>query len=134
VEDHSEQKARLLAAAHEQAAARREAADELRSVADRFGRVRLSAPAMALLLELLTAALGNSTLRWADPPAPHGFGLQEAHAVEAELDLRLTLRRVPGRTTVLRSVDGDLAVDDVEIGITTAEVPGRGGAVEEVSA
>ncbi|MFJ3793634.1 TIGR02677 family protein [Kitasatospora sp. NPDC090091] len=134
VEDHSEQKARLLAAAREQAAARREAADELRSVTDRFGQVRLSAPAMALLLELLTAALGNSTLRWADPPAPPGFGLQDAHAVEAELDLRLTLRRVPGRTTVLRSVDGDLVVDDVEIAITTAEETGRDDAFEEVSA
>ncbi|MFJ8438826.1 TIGR02677 family protein [Kitasatospora griseola] len=134
VEDHSEQKARLLAAAREQATARREAADELRSAAGRFGQVRLSAAAMALLLELLTAALGNSALRWADPPVPHGFGLQDAQAVEAELDLRLTLRRVAGATTVLRSVDGDLVVDDLEIGITALEGPDQDSAAEEVSA
>ncbi|MFJ3220996.1 TIGR02677 family protein [Kitasatospora sp. NPDC086801] len=121
VEDHSEQKARLLEQARGQAAARQAAADELRSASGRFGQLRLSAAAMGLLLELLTSALGNSRLRWADPTAPPGFGLEDAQAVDAELDLRLTLRRAVGTRTVLRSVDGDLAVDDVEIAVTVCE-------------
>ncbi|WP_280670410.1 MULTISPECIES: TIGR02677 family protein [unclassified Kitasatospora] len=130
VEDYSAQKARLLALAREQAVARQAAADELRSASGRFGHVRLSAAAMGLLLELLTSALGNSRLRWAGPAAPPGFGLEDARAGDAELDLRLTLRRVPGAVTVLRSVDGDLAVDDLEIAVTAFAAVAR----EEVGA
>ncbi|MCX4745929.1 TIGR02677 family protein [Kitasatospora sp. NBC_01287] len=130
VEDHSEQKARLLAQARGQALARQAAADELRSASGRFGQLRLSSAAMGLLLELLTSALGNSRLRWAGPSAAPAFGLEDAQAVDAELDLRLTLSRVVGTATVLRSVDGELTVEDLEIAIAAF----GSAADEEVSA
>ncbi|MFI9329228.1 TIGR02677 family protein [Kitasatospora sp. NPDC052868] len=126
VEDHSVQKRRLLEEAQARAAARQAAADELRSASGRFGRVRLTSAAMTLLLELLASALGNAQVR----RSVHGvdqvpdFALDDISAGDAELDIRLTARRVLGAASVLYSVDGDLVVDDLEI-----TVCGYGGPV-----
>lgn len=110
-EDHSEQKQRLMDQAREQAEARRAAAAELRSASGRFDQVRLGAPAMRLLLELLTAALGNAQLH----KNTSDFLLDGAQASDADLGIRLTTWRTPGRHTVLRSVDGDLTADDLTV-------------------
>jgi uncharacterized protein (TIGR02677 family) len=113
VEDHSEQKRRLMEQARQQAEARQEAADELLSASDRFDQVRLGAPAMRLLLELLTTALGNAQLR----KDAGDFLLDGARSSDEDLGVRLTAWRTFGRHTRLRSVDGDLTVDDLTLTI-----------------
>lgn len=113
VEDHSEQKRRLVEEARATAAARRAAADELRSASGRFDHVRLTSAAMSLLLALLTAALGNAQLHHG--PRQTGFTLADAQAEDADLGIRLTVWRTPGAATVLRSADGDLIVDDLRL-------------------
>ncbi|MGW7041778.1 TIGR02677 family protein [Streptomyces avermitilis] len=123
-EDHSEQKRRLMEQARQQAEARQAAADELRSASGRFEQVRLGAPAMRLLLELLTTALGNARLH----KDAHDFLLDGAQADDADLDIRLTAWRTPGRSTVLRSVDGDLTADDLTVAVESASAPAVGEA------
>lgn len=122
VEDHSTQKLRLLDEARAQAAARQAAADELRSASGRFGQVRLTSAAMALLLELLASALGNAQLRRSARGSD--FALDDISAGDAELDIRLTARRAVGSGSVLHSVDGDLLVDD--LGLTLSRYAGPG--------
>ncbi|MEI5524431.1 TIGR02677 family protein [Streptomyces brasiliscabiei] len=141
-EDHSGQKRLLLDQARQQAEARQAAADELRSASGRFDQVRLGASAMRLLLELLTTALGNAQLRkdtkdTKDNKDAEGakdtegatdtadFLLDGAHAGDADLGVRLTARRTLGRHTVLRSVDGDLTVDDLTLVVESFAVAGR---------
>ncbi|UUU21580.1 TIGR02677 family protein [Streptomyces sp. DSM 40750] len=114
VEDHSEQKRRLMEQARQQAEARQAAADELLSASGRFDQVRLGAPAMRLLLELLTTALGNAQLR---KDASRDFLLDGAQSSDEDLGVRLTAWRTFGRHAVLRSVDGDLTVDDLTLTI-----------------
>ncbi|MGV9451056.1 TIGR02677 family protein [Streptomyces sp. NPDC003635] len=113
VEDHGEQKRRLMAEAREQAAARQAAAAELRSASGRFDQVRLGSAAMRLLLELLTAALGNAQLQ----TKAGDLHLDGAQAGDVDLGIRLTAWRTPGRHTLLRSVDGDLTVDDLSLAV-----------------
>lgn len=127
VEDHRVQKHRLLEQAREQAAARRAAAAELRSASGRFDEVRLGSAAMRLLLELLTAALGNAQLH----KEAGDFQLDDAQAGDADLGIRLTAWRTPGRHTLLRSVDGDLTADDLTLAVESASAP---AAAEEASA
>ncbi|MFI8089749.1 TIGR02677 family protein [Streptomyces sp. NPDC086080] len=121
-EDHSEQKHRLMEQARQQAAARQSAADELRSASGRFDQVRLGAPAMRLLLELLTTALGNARLH----KDAGDFLLDGAQAADADLGIRLTAWRTPGLSTVLRSVDGDLTTDDLTVTVETTSAPAVG--------
>ncbi|MFC3575620.1 TIGR02677 family protein [Streptomyces yaanensis] len=135
-ENHAEQKRRLMERAREEAEARQAAADELRSASGRFDQVRLSAPAMRLLLELLTAALGNAQLRKdagdagdtgdagnsRDIREAGDFLLDGARASDADLGIRLTAWRTPGRNTVLRSVDGDLTADDLTLAVESMAV------------
>ncbi len=121
-EDHSEQKHHLMEQARQQAAACRSAADELRSASGRFDQVRLGAPAMRLLLELLTTALGNARLH----QDAGGFLLDDAQADDADLGIRLTAWRTPGRSTVLRSVDGDLTMDDLTVAVESTSAPAVG--------
>ncbi|GGN91812.1 hypothetical protein GCM10011579_089030 [Streptomyces albiflavescens] len=111
VEDHGEQKRRLVEQAAEQVAARQAAAAELRSASGRFDQVRLGSAAMRLLLELLATALGNAQLRY----EAEEFRLEGAQAGDEDLGIRLTAWRTPGRHTVLRSVDGDLTADDLTL-------------------
>ncbi|MER5748499.1 TIGR02677 family protein [Streptomyces sp. NPDC002088] len=135
VEDHGEQKRRLMEQAREQAAARQAAAAELRSASGRFDQVRLGSAAMRLLLELLTTALGNAQLHKGDKSdrgdrAAGDFLLDGAQVSDADLGIRLTAWRTPGRHTLLRSVDGDLTADDLTLAVESASQP----AAEEASA
>ncbi|WP_033281910.1 TIGR02677 family protein [Streptomyces sp. NRRL F-525] len=123
-EDHAEQKHRLMEQAREETEARRAAADELRSASGRFDQVRLGAAAMRLLLELLTSALGNAQLHM----DTGDFLLEGAQAADADLGIRLTAWRTPGRHTLLRSVDGDLTADDLTLAVERASTPAVGGA------
>ncbi|AVV41380.1 TIGR02677 family protein [Streptomyces sp. P3] len=130
VEDHSAQKQLLREAARQRAAARAAAADELRSASGRFAEVRLTSAALSLLLELLAAALGNAQLSRpvsTDGERTAGFELDSASSEDAELRIRLTVRRTAGMRTVLYSADGDLLLDDLEldIGRTSAAVDGE---------
>lgn len=114
-EDHSAQKLRLVERERERAVAREAAADELRSASGQFGQVRLTSAALSLLLELLTAALGNAQLQ---RPAPQGdFALDGGRAEDAGLGIRLLVHRAPGAVTTLRSVDGDLVLDDLRLSV-----------------
>ncbi|GGU27995.1 TIGR02677 family protein [Streptomyces daghestanicus] len=120
VEDHSTQKRRLREAARERAAARAAAADELRSASGRFAEVRLTSAALGLLLELLATALGNAQLRrraGTDGKGATEFDLDQAHSEDAELGIRLTVRRTAGARCVLHSVDGDLLLDGLELDV-----------------
>lgn len=130
VEDHSAQKQRLREAARRRAAARAAAADELRSASGRFTEVRLTSAALGLLLELLATALGNAQLSrrvGTDGERTTEFDLDSASSEDAELRIRLTVRRTTGTRTVLYSADGDLLLDDLEldIGRTSAAVDGE---------
>ncbi|MEU1535818.1 TIGR02677 family protein [Streptomyces fagopyri] len=130
VEDHSAQKQLLREAARQRAAARAAAADELRSASDRFAEVRLTSAALGLLLELLATALGNAQLSRpvsTDGERTAGFDLDSASSEDAELRIRLTVRRTAGTRTVLYSADGDLLLDDLELDIdrTSAAVDGE---------
>ncbi|WP_416978799.1 TIGR02677 family protein [Streptomyces sp. T028] len=118
VEDHAEQKRRLMEQARQQAEARQAAADELRSASGRFEQVRLGAPAMSLLLELLTTALGNAQLR----TEAGDFLLDGAQASDADLGIRLLAWRTPGRHTLLRSVDGDLTADSLTLSVESTSL------------
>jgi uncharacterized protein (TIGR02677 family) len=118
VEDHSAQKERLRKAARQRAADRGAAADELCSASGRFDGVRLTSAALGLLLELLATALGNAQLkRRADAVEEEvpGFGLDAAWSEDADLGIRLTVHRTAGTRTLLRSADGDLLLDDLEL-------------------
>ncbi|MEU7044709.1 TIGR02677 family protein [Streptomyces varsoviensis] len=115
VEDHSAQKKRLREAARRQAADRSAAADELCSASGRFDGVRLTSAALGLLLELLATALGNAQLRRHAEAGGQGFGLDAAWSEDADLGVRLTVRRTAGARTLLRSADGDLLLDDLEL-------------------
>lgn len=126
VEDHAEQKRRLQREAREHAAARQAAADELRSAAGDFARARLTSPALALLLELVAGALGNAQLLRGGEGGPDEegapdesgvFGLEAAWTEDAELGIRLTVRRLSDTNTVLHSVDGDLTLEELELSI-----------------
>ncbi|SCD34076.1 TIGR02677 family protein [Streptomyces sp. PpalLS-921] len=130
VEDHSAQKQLLREAARQRTAARAAAADELRSASGRFAEVRLTSAALSLLLELLATALGNAQLSRpvsTDGERTAGFDLESASSEDAELRIRLTVRRTAGTRTVLYSADGDVLLDDLEldIGRTSAAVDGE---------
>ncbi|WP_326611120.1 TIGR02677 family protein [Streptomyces scopuliridis] len=126
VEDHSPQKRRLQQAARDRAAARGAAADELCSASGRFAQVRLTSAALALLLELLATALGSARLRRVEGSGTGqsgAFALDAAKSEDAELGIRLTVRRTVGSHTVLDSVDGDLLLDDLELTVESSAVP-----------
>ncbi|MGG2464627.1 TIGR02677 family protein [Streptomyces sp. RGM 3693] len=135
VEDHSAQKQRLREAARQRAAARAAAADELRSASGRFAEVHLTSAALGLLLELLATALGNAQLRSrADTGGEAAsFALDSARSEDAELGIRLTVRRAEGTQTVLHSADGDLLLDHLELDIGRISVAGGGEAKASVS-
>lgn len=120
VEDHAKQKQWLEQQAREQAEARQAAANELRGASRDFARVRLTSPALSLLLELLASALGNAQLlRTGDDSSSESgdFGVEAAQTEVAELGIRLTVERVPDISTVLHSVDGDLVLDELVLSV-----------------
>ncbi|MFI0219882.1 TIGR02677 family protein [Streptomyces lydicus] len=142
VEDHSSQKHRLREAAHQRAAARTAAADELRSASGRFAEVRLTSAALGLLLELLATALGNAQLNRRGGTDRNdvnrggtttGFGLEAAQSEDAELGIRLTVRHTGGARTMLYSADGDLMLDDLELEVSRDSAIAGGEAEVSVS-
>jgi uncharacterized protein (TIGR02677 family) len=86
------------------------AAAELLSAAAGLAAVRLSAPAMSLLLELTARALGAG-----DPV------LGDAVTLILDLGLRCELISKPRTTLTLRSVSGDFTAQDIDISITRLE-------------
>ncbi|WP_238580958.1 DUF2397 family protein [Streptomonospora alba] len=118
VRDHTEQRSRLRDAAESSAHWRRSAAQELRRVlAEATGgdsRIRLSTPAMEVLMELLTAALGS--------------GDATRHPVSAgdlELGIRLHIRHDPRAAITLRGSDGDLGLEGLRLRVTSFDTPGE---------
>ncbi|QBI55997.1 hypothetical protein EKD16_21205 [Streptomonospora litoralis] len=117
VRDHTAQRSRLRDAAESSAHWRRTAAQELRRVlAEATGgdsRIRLSDPALEVLMELLTAALGSgdATRR------PVSVG-------DLELGVRLNVRHDPEASITLRGSGGDLSLDGLRLQVTTFSVAG----------
>lgn len=107
IADRSAQQQALI----EQAAAaqrlRAAAAAELLSAAAHLGAVRLSDPAVHLLLELMAQALGAG-----DP------GLGTAVTSNIDLGLRCELIAKPGHELTLRSASGDFTAHDLDISLT----------------
>lgn len=88
--------------------------------------VPLSAPAMRLLQDLVTTALGNAQLH----KDAHDFQLDGTQAADADLDIRLTAWRTPGKSMALKSVEGDSTTEDLTVADERVSEP----AVREVSA
>ncbi|MBB5997933.1 DUF2397 family protein [Streptomonospora salina] len=116
VRDHAEQRSRLRDAAESSAHWRRSAAQELRRVLSEAtggdSRIRLSTPAMEVLMELLTAALGT--------------GDATRHPVSAgdlELGVRLHIRHDPRAAITLRGADGDLGLEGLRLRVTSFDAP-----------
>lgn len=105
-EDYSAQIDRLRTAAEEQAARERAAAAELRAAARRLGQARLSGPASRLLLDLLARCMAV-----AEP------GFTSAATGDDDLDVDVEVRRDPGRSTTVLTVDGELVLDGLALTI-----------------
>nr|WP_273377674.1 TIGR02677 family protein [Actinopolymorpha pittospori] len=105
-EDYTGQRELLRKEAEAEAARQHAAAAELRAAARRWGDVRLSGAAGRLLLDMLARCLAV---------APPGF--EEALASDDDLDLRLRLTRTPEARTVIRSADGDLILDELDVAV-----------------
>ncbi|WP_406281248.1 TIGR02677 family protein [Embleya sp. NBC_00896] len=107
VEDHSAQKAQLMARAEAEATARADAAAELRAVAAQLDRARLSTAAKALFEELFTGALNSVSGDLA--------ALDGARRDLDELDIALGLRVDPAARTLVRSAEGDFEIDGLRV-------------------
>jgi len=106
VADHRAQKERLAAERRRDAERRGEAVRELLGAGDRLDEVRLSGPALQVLLELLAQATARL-----------GPDLESASAGLVDADVLLWLEPSAGGTTV-RSAVGDLAVDGFALYVT----------------
>ncbi|GAA1573585.1 hypothetical protein GCM10009827_114350 [Dactylosporangium maewongense] len=102
--DRSAQQRLLVERAAAAQDARVRAAAELLSAAADLSAVRLSGPAMQLLLELMAQALGAG-----DPAAG------TAVTVSIDLGLRCELTAKPGHALTLRSAGGDFTAEDLAI-------------------
>ncbi|WP_052745977.1 DUF2397 family protein [Allosalinactinospora lopnorensis] len=111
-QDHGDQRARLRDAAESSAHWRRSAAQEVRRLlADPTGddsRLHLSSPALEVLMELLTAALGSGD-------ATRGA----VSAGDLELDIRLHAQRAPGASVTLRGAGGELTMEGLRLRATS---------------
>jgi uncharacterized protein (TIGR02677 family) len=108
VADHRAQKERLAAERRHQAQQRARAVAELVAVGERLGDIRLSGPALQVLLELLAQA----TARLGPDLAGASAGLVDA-------DVVLWLEPAEGATTI-RSATGDLRLDGLRVAVTAA--------------
>ncbi|MET9019135.1 TIGR02677 family protein [Actinopolymorpha sp. NPDC004070] len=103
-EDYTAQRDWLRQEAQAEAERRHAAAAELRGAGGRWSDVRLSGSATRLLLDLLARCLAT---------APPTFDI--AASADADLEVRVRLRRSPGTATVVRGFDGDLILDDLTL-------------------
>jgi len=110
IADRSAQQQALIAQAAEAQRLRAAAAAELISAAADLGAVRLSAPAIHLLLELVAQALG------AGDPA-----LGNALTSNVDLGIRCELISKPRHELTLHSAAGDFSAHDIGIAITRLE-------------
>lgn len=108
VADHRVQKERLAAERRREAEQRAQAVAELVAVGERLGEVRLSGPAVGVLLELLAQATARL-----------GPDLTGASAGLVDADVVLWLEPADGSTTV-RSATGDLCVDGFRVAVSAA--------------
>ncbi len=108
VADHGPQKARLAAERRQEAERRERAVAELVAVGDRLGEVRLSAAALAVLIELV----GRATARF-------GPELSGARAGLVDADVTLWIEPADGVMTV-RSATGDLTVHGFRMAVTAS--------------
>lgn len=110
VADHGAQKERLVAERRRLAEERERAVAELLAVSDRLRDLRLSGPALQVLLELLARAT-----------ARFGPDLTSVSAGLVDADIVLWVEP-SGRPTTLRSALGDLRIDGFRLTVT---LPGR---------
>ena len=110
IADRSARQQALIAQAAEAQRLRAAAAAELISAAADLGAVRLSAPAIHLLLELVAQALG------AGDPA-----LGNALTSNVDLGIRCELISKPRHELTLHSAAGDFSAHDIGIAITRLE-------------
>ncbi|PRX99948.1 TIGR02677 family protein [Allonocardiopsis opalescens] len=112
VDDHTRQKERLRSLAEAEAEHRRLAAAELRAALPGptrgSVRVEVSAAARALLLDLLTGAIGVA-----------GHDFTAASAGELDLDIALHLTRAPDAAVTLSGPDGELALSGLSLCATS---------------
>jgi hypothetical protein len=108
--DRSAQQRLLVEQAEAAQHLRVRAAAELLSAAPDLAAVRLSGPAMHLLLELMAQALGAG-----DP------GAGTAVTVSIDLGLRCEITAKPGHVLTLRSANGDFTADDLTVLIAAHE-------------
>ena len=114
VADRSAQQRVLVEQAAQVQRLRVAAAAELLSAAAELSAVRLSAPAVHLLLELIAQALGAGDPAWGG-----------AVTVVVDLGLRCELIGKPGNVLTLHSAIGDFTAQDITIAITRlADVDG----------
>jgi len=106
VADHTAQKERLTAERRLEAGRRQQAVAELLAVGERLDEVRLSAPALEVMMELL----GQATAR---------LGPDLAEASAALIDAGVVLWMQPAEAaTTLRSTTGDLTVEGFRLTVT----------------
>lgn len=105
-EDYAAQRDRLRKEAAEATERQRAAAAELRAAAPRLADVRLSPAATSLLLELVARSL--------DAAAP---GFDSVSGADDDLGVRITLRREPGASTLIRGADGEFTLDELSVAV-----------------
>lgn len=114
-ETYQAQKQRLLADRARQEQERRAAMDELAAAAAHLEAVRLSGPAMRLMIELFVSATGAAQL--ATSPTTFTAGTSTV----ANSSVQLTARAAQGRNTVVRSAVGDMTFHNVTVTVVPAE-------------
>ena len=114
-EDYAAQREMLRKEAAEETERQRAAAAELRAAASRLPDVRLSPAATSLLLDLVARSLAAA--------AP---GFASVSGADDDLGVRITLRRKPGTSTLIRGADGDFTLDELSVAIGGTASAGTG--------
>lgn len=113
--DFTSQKQRLLEEHRRTADMRRAACDELAAASARLGEVKLSGPAMTILVELFASATVDAQL--AGDRHPH---FDHGHSSVSDTGLVLTVTTAPGARMRVRSANGDLDFYDLELSLRAA--------------
>jgi len=112
---YTAQKQRLLAEHQQAARARAAACDELAAAAERLDGIRLSGPAMAVLVELFASATAAARL-------DSGAGrprFQAGESALADTGLTLTVIAETGHITCIRSATGEMHFHDLRLTLRT---------------